>query len=407
LKSTSLSKTCQSQSSAFSDIKNKKGSSPGKFGDFVGYSLTRRGGLIKMVGHTRRNFLKMGLKSALAAGIGTSLFLGCAGHGKGKKSLDEVLSRDYYATLTKDWDPIYGPPLQWFSRYGGPGDFHGHIRGNASPGLDYDIPMFTPIVPMTSSYLRQRTRDWKETLYVMLADAFNPAYRVVYAHLEEAFLNEKFLISGDVMKYLGEGVRALGRGEIVALSGNSGLGPVEYRWVQPPHLHLSLYYINFKSNTMAYLDPEKHGIDGGKPVFWDGETPLDCEANKRLLKLELTLNKFKEELDRWPKNSDVEELKGQLIEYYHLLGEARGRKILDSRHFQDIRALLRSVTLEERSYRPGTRPYSMMLKILGYSTDENQKIILTLPFIAPGLEPLYRKAVYEEGGFFNLVPNEK
>jgi hypothetical protein len=49
----------------------------------------------------------------------------------------------------------------------------------------------------------------------------------------------------------------------------------------------------------------------------------------------------------------------------------------------------------------------MMLKILGYSTDENQKIILTLPFIAPGLEAFYRKPVYEEGGFFNLIPNKK
>jgi hypothetical protein len=48
-----------------------------------------------------------------------------------------------------------------------------------------------------------------------------------------------------------------------------------------------------------------------------------------------------------------------------------------------------------------------MLKILGYSTDENQKIILTLPFVAPGLEGFYKKAVYEEGEFFNLIPKEK
>ena len=73
-----------------------------------------------MVGYTRRNFLEMVLKSVLATGVGGSLFSGCAGPGKAKKSLAEVLSRNYYATLTKDWDPIYGPPLQWFSRYKGP-----------------------------------------------------------------------------------------------------------------------------------------------------------------------------------------------------------------------------------------------------------------------------------------------
>ena len=358
-------------------------------------------GFIYMAGYTRRNFLEMGLKSVLATGIGGSLISGCIGLGKAKKNLAEVLSRDYYATLTKDWDPIYGPPLQWFSRYKGPGDFQGHIRGNALPGLDYDVLMLTPIVPMTSSYLRQRTRDWKQVLYVMLADIFNPAYRVVYAHLEETFLNEKFLVAGDLTKYLGEGVRPLWRREIFALSGNSGLGPKEYRWVQPPHLHVTLYYINFKSNTMVYLDPEKHGIDGGKPVFWDGETPLDGETDKRLSNLESTLGGLKEELDRWPKSADLEELRGNLLENAHLLGEVKGRKILDSKHFQDMRALLKKVTLEEGRYRPGTRPYSMMLRILGYSTDENQKIILTLPFIAPGLEAFYREPVYEEGGFFN------
>ena len=100
---------------------------------------------------------------------------------------------------------------------------------------------------------------------------------------------------------------------------------------------------------MVYLNPEKHGIDGGKHVFCDRETPSDGEADKRLSKLESTLRSFKEELGL----------------------------------------------------------YSMTLKSLGYSTNENQKIILTLPFIATGLEVFYRKTVYKEGGFFNLVPNEK
>jgi hypothetical protein len=77
-------------------------------------------GFIHMAGYTRRNFLEMGLKSVLATGIGGSLFSGCIGLGKPKKGLAEVLSRDYYAKLTKNWDPIYGPPLQWFSRYKGP-----------------------------------------------------------------------------------------------------------------------------------------------------------------------------------------------------------------------------------------------------------------------------------------------
>ena len=360
-----------------------------------------------MVGFTRREFLERSLKIAFITGLSGFGSSGCAGLDTSRKSLDEVLNPDYYAKLTKDWDPIYGPPIQWFSRYGGPGDFQGHLRGEASPGIDYDVPMYTPVVPVTTSYLRQRTRDPKGVLYVMLADIFNPAYRVVYAHLNDTLIDEKFLVSGEVMRYLAEGVRALGRGEIVALSGNSGLGPLEYRWVQPPHLHLSLYYINFKSNTMVYLDPDKHGIDGGKPVFWDGETFLDGQAEKRAQKLETTLRYFKDELEGWPMISELEELKGRLMEYYNALGQVKETRILDSKHFQDLRALLKRVTVEEKRYRPGTKPYTMMMKILGYSTDEKQKIILTLPFIAPGLERSYQKSIYEEGTFFNLLPHQR
>jgi hypothetical protein len=54
----------------------------------------------------------MELRPTLATGIGSSLFSGWASPEKGKKSLEEVLSRECYAALTKDWDPIYGPPIQ-------------------------------------------------------------------------------------------------------------------------------------------------------------------------------------------------------------------------------------------------------------------------------------------------------
>jgi len=47
-----------------------------------------------------------------------------------------------------------------------------------------------------------------------------------------------------------------------------------------------------------------------------------------------------------------------------------------------------------------------MLKILSYSTDPSQKVILTLPFIAPGLETVYRKTIYEEGQFLTILPTQ-
>ncbi len=352
----------------------------------------------------RRDFLKRVGRIALTTGLASFSLPGCINPGQYRKNLNETLSEDHYAKLTKDWDPIYGPPIQPFSRYGGPGNFQGHIQGKATPGIDYDVSMGTPLVPMMASYLRQNAVDPFGAVYLLFADIFNPAYRISMAHLEDIFVDEKYLLSGDVMKYLSQGIRVLERGEMVARSGNSGIGPKEYGWVQPPHLHVSLYFLNFKSNTLAYLDPEKFGIDGGRPVFWDGETLLDGKAEERTTKLELTLRDFIKELHHWPKDLELEELKGLLLEHYHLLGKKEGHPLIDSKHFHDLRALLKKVTLEEKKVLPGTKPYRLMLKILGYSTNENQKIILTLPFIAPTLRENYKKTIYEEGSFFNLIP---
>ena len=46
--------------------------------------------------------------------------------------------------------------------------------------------------------------------------------------------------------------------------------------------------------------------------------------------------------------------------------------------------------------------HATMLKIVGFSTSQNQEVILTLPFIPPGLEELYRKPIYEDGPFFRF-----
>jgi len=355
---------------------------------------------------TRREFLKKASQAALGAGLAAT-FSGCAEIGFNKRSLAETLSSEHYAKLTQNWDPIYGPGIQWFSRYQGPGDFQGHIRGGAAPGVDYDVSNGTPLVPSMASFLRQISRDPHGSLYVLLVDIFNPRYQISLGHLQDVLVDERYLVVGDVMRYLRRGVRGLGRGEIVALSGNSGIGPREDGWIQSPHLHLSFYYLNPETSALVYLDPEKYGIDGEKPVFGDGETPLDGEASARLPRLELTLRNFKEELELWPKPADISELGSTLMEYCNLLREVKGRKILDSKHFQDMKALLKRVTLQEKRYLPGTRPYTTMLKIAGYSTDEKQEVILTLPFIAPGLEKKYRKPIYEEGMSFSLVPQMK
>jgi len=342
---------------------------------------------------TRRDFLKRSGKFGLAVGLATSGISACSSSGTFKKSLEETMTSDHYFRMTRDWDPVYGPPIRWSSKYGGRANFNGHIHGQATPGIDYDVDIGTPLVPMKASYLRQATKDKHGSLYILLINKFYPSYRISFGHLDKIFTDEKYYFRGNVARAIEERVQPLRREDIVAFSGNSGTGLIGNRFLQPPHLHITLYYLNYENRTLAYLDPEKFGLDGGRPVFWDGETALDIEKEKRISRLELTLENLEKETEGWPKMSDFDQLKGSVIEYGRLLTGITGKKILDSKHFHDLRALLKKVTLEEKRFLPGTRPYSLMLKVIGYSMDENQEVILTLPFIAPGLTEFYKRAV--------------
>ncbi len=351
---------------------------------------------------SRRDFLKRIGRTAVASSAAGISLSGCGAFFVDRNSLEESLRKGYYNEPLENWDPVFGPPVQWFSRYGGRGDFQGHLRGGAIPGVDYDVPSGTLLVPPMMSYLRQIDTDRNGSLYVLFHDVFNPSFRISFGHLEGVLVDKRYLIAGEIMRFLEKPVRALGRDEAIALSGNSGKGPREYGSVQPPHLHLSLYYRNGEKQTLENIDPERYGIDGERPVFWDGETVLDVRPAQRTALLERTLDHFETEFESWPETRDLRELKGVLSEHHHLIDGKKGGALLDSNHFHDMRSLLKRTILEEKKYLPGTGPYRLMLRIVGYSTEEKQKLILTLPFISPGLRKRYRKSVYEEGPFLNL-----
>ena len=332
------------------------------------------------------------------AGVVGLTLAGCAGKTDlYRGSPEETLAPDAYAGLSRDWDPVYGPPLQWYSKYGGPGDFARHLRAGAVPGLDYDVPKGTPLVPPLTSSLRQIDRDRHWSRYIVLRYSVDPSYLVSFGHLQKTFVDKRDIapIGPDGTRPLPG--RGLGRQEIVALSGNSGIGPPEYwreYWfAQPPHLHMSLHRRNPAGQGLEELDPERFGIDGGRPVFWDGETPLDVAPADRPGLLERALQALPAEAAERAATKELGETAGRLAEYARLLGDRRGTAVLGSPAFQDLKAYLKRITLEEKRYLPGTWPYSLMLKVLAYGTDKGQPLILTLPFIAPGLQTRYGKPV--------------
>jgi len=332
----------------------------------------------------RREFLYV--SSILTAGGAATLAFGCFARNV-KESFDN------YPELTKEWDPVFGPPVAHGKFYHGRHDFKGHKSnseyGATSPGVDYDVPIGTPIVPTSNSLLRKLTTGSRGAKTIWLRDKEKRWYWSVYSHLS------RYIIDNRYKKLLkGHDQRLIKRNEIIALSGSSG--------TPEPHLHLGLYHIDYPMMDREYVDPEKYGIDGGKLVFWDGKTDLDKKFYPRVEALERTIKDLEQELATWKEvNHDKEELRGNIKEHGRFLRDNNWIEILDSNHFDEIKKLLKRVTLEEKTFIPGTEPYSLMLKVLGYSAEEKQEIIQTLPFISPNLVSLYKEPIYKEGEFVN------
>jgi len=352
---------------------------------------------------TRRELLKSTGKTAVVVGLSGTSFPDSV-FGLGRKSLKDTLSPENYNRMTKKWDPIYGPLLSGISEYGGLNNYDGHKKqkGMLTPGTDYDVGSGTPLVPATPGFVSVIMRGRMGALILGIYLLSNFRYVVEYVHLDDILLDYSFEDKEKIMA--GEPFRVLQNNEPVAISGNTGKGVDG--GILPPHLHVNLLYFANK-DSKDFLDFEKYRLDGGKPIFWDGETWLGTSQSKRLGRLESTLQSLELTLESWKGDKSLEELAGKLKDYYNNFKDLSGTQILDSKHFQDLRALLKRVTLEGKDYIPETKPYSLAQKVLAYSMVQpyyNQPIIVCLPFISPQLVSMYKvkKPVYEEGPFYIL-----
>jgi hypothetical protein len=88
----------------------------------------------------KREFLKRTAQIVFGTSIVGSIISSCTGTTVRGNSLEETVNSDHYAKLTQYWDRVYGPRIQDYSKYGGPGNYEGHMRGGATPGVDYDVP---------------------------------------------------------------------------------------------------------------------------------------------------------------------------------------------------------------------------------------------------------------------------
>ena len=137
---------------------------------------------------TRREFLEKSGRIALGAGAGFVLGANLL-NSSGCVSLEKSLKD--YKNITKNWDPVYGPSLLYFSRYGGRADFKGHIIGGARPGVDYDVPIGTPIVPSANAFL-QKISYTERGLGTSLRHTV-AGYKTSYGHLSKNIVDKKYV----------------------------------------------------------------------------------------------------------------------------------------------------------------------------------------------------------------------
>jgi hypothetical protein len=299
-------------------------------------------------------------------------------------NLETALKKNAEIAKEGGWDPVYGPILVADKHYHGDQNFDAHIAAGKKGGVDYDVPLGTLLTPSHAGYLNSISHG-SGGYMISILDQNNSRYRTHYGHISDALVGEKSV------NYSRKGPIPVDRNQLIALSGTTYNPRVE-------HLHLSLLTLEDNIYGLELIDPEKHGLDGEKPVFWDGDTNLDVDTFERPWLLEETLQTAPAQVEKWKQyakennDSNLYELSGKVQEHLKRIETSKGNSPLDSKHFHDMRALLKKVTLgegretplEKRPYVPGTGPYSLMQKIVAYSM-VNQKIIITLPFISPDI----------------------
>ena len=293
-----------------------------------------------------------------------------------------------WETWLMSQDLIRGPSLMIHPFTGLPADFEHHRNQPINQGygaVDYDVPIGTPVTPVARGRVFQTgtTPNGADILTIWHARSIEdrrPAFRSSYLHLSKFVKTYSDLVNIDT---------------ITAISGNTGRGPPPSGY-QPPHLDLRIAkmedagpsskgegFRTYKS-PLPGLDPFTLGIDGGRPVYWDGKTKIIKDIN--LINKKAGLEQFLDTLGSRLKDSDLDkETVKELLDRYNKPDELKeyiGMRVLQKKKGQNGAA--------RYEFMPGSLMYSLMLEL--YIRTSKQEFIAMLPFIFPPLKETYQKA---------------
>jgi len=330
----------------------------------------------------RRRFLK---HAAMLAGLIATgqLLKGCATVQEPVQFQGKTYSNWEAYLMTQDL--IRGPaPL-----YRPTGDlpYDNHLNRTGRYAIDYDVPIGTPLTPVNRGRIFRtvESRTGGNELSITHLVGREPLIGSVYAHLSERFYEKKETPAGPGTR--GPSVDLI---NIVASSGNTGVGPGGGQ--QRPHLHFEIsnreHYdtrvgVKFYRSVPPGLHPFTLGVDGGRPVYWDGETEI-VSAIYKTIKIQEILYTFDARIKHLRDTLDSKTVK-ELLDRQNNPEELKnyvGFRVLNKKRGTDGK--------ENYEFRPGSPMYKLMLELFFAMT--KQEFIATLPFVYPELKPIYQKA---------------
>ena len=341
----------------------------------------------------RRKFLKCASLLMGYAALG-NVQVGCAT----TNTMEQVSWQEFL--LSKDL--IRGPDLFLHPLTRQPSTFeHNKDRFEGLGSINYEVPIGTPIVPVTDAVGKwYNDANSEVTLNNLLG--FRSAYRMFQSVSDKVKKKRDLsrLTDSERIELFTAGVPDYKHDDILGYSGESG---------PPGYARPNINVIIFRANASGFihkpgLDPLKLGIDqkspvgnndkyglpyGGRPVYWDGKTEID--ASKRVILRQKTLDTLTDRL----KSGELD--KGTVDEINKLSSDP-----IAVRDYLGKRVLVKKPSAEGPKYEfmPGSFMYQLMLEF--YSRMESHNFIAMLPFIFP-LSPV--REAYEKAN--SVLKNEK
>ncbi len=276
-------------------------------------------------------------------------------------------------------DLVFGPKLSWKSDTGFR-DFQSHLKHSrlTKPigAVDYEVPIGVPVVPAKSGYANAFTGKFGGiSLNVFQLDRLG-----FYSHLN--FYSHLHSYSINIGPSLDNWNKRLKKNSvdlttIMAYSGYSGTP-----WA---HLHFAIQKKVKGKYVRPGIDPFTTGIDGGRPLYHDGETKIADPSNSFTLYAELA------RLDEKLRTTSSEELGVDNQIVADLKARLNGQDIgslQDYLRHQVLKKHLDGSGRENYRFLPGSFMYSLMLTFV---RKPGQEFIMMLPFINPHVVDSYSK----------------